>query len=182
MASVMNVGVPLAFAFGSSEDKTLYARHFDAFEAHVGIKLNQFVIESDQGSALNAICSEKGMTHLACLRHLLASLKTKMYSYEAGELVKCRSDYDYNHCKELFEPKWHELAPRGLQELNATLAKIGLAFDGDSIVVIDDARWNMVSIRCHLPQTHWNQLMGILTKRPHVTIHSGQQCNALQQH
>ena len=45
------------------------------------VTLTDKVLESDQGTALKAACIEFHLIHLACLRHLLVSLKYNHASY-----------------------------------------------------------------------------------------------------
>ena len=147
MAATMNIGIPLGFAFGSGEDKKLYEKHFEAFSQQTGINLARFVIESDQGSALKAICDEKSITHLACLRHFLVSLHYSAYSYVAGELVKCASSSDLQKAISSFNENFSEIQTDAeLKELNAVLNKIGMQFKDSKIQIIDQKRWNEVSI------------------------------------
>ena len=151
MGSAMNIGIPLGFAFGSGEDKSLYARHFQAFAEQMGIDLSKLVIESDQGSALEAICNEKFAMHLACLRHLLVSLRFSAFSYAAGELVKCTSLLDFNNALTTFNDKFNQITkPEELIELNSILGKIGLNFAGGTLNLVDTNRWNQVSMLNHI--------------------------------
>ena len=65
MGAAKNTGIPLSIAFGKGETKSLYLMHILAFKHKLNINIEDFVIESDQGKAIDAIC----------LRHLLVSLK-----------------------------------------------------------------------------------------------------------
>ena len=68
MICVRNVGLPIAFTFGAAEDKKLYNNFVEMFNVEFGIDLKKFIVISDQGSALKAICDEF-KEHIACLRH-----------------------------------------------------------------------------------------------------------------
>ena len=147
MGSVMNIGIPLGFAFGSGEDKNLYERHFTAFATKTGIDLSKIVIESDQGSALKAICDEKGINHLACIRHLLVSLRFSSYSFAATKLIKAESEIDLNNYKAEFSKTFAAIEDeQELNDLNKILGKIGMQFSDGKINVIDEKRWNQVSL------------------------------------
>jgi len=147
MASVMNIGIPLGFAFGIGEDKTLYERHFKAFADMTGIDVSKFVILSDQGSALKAICDEKFAIHLACLRHLLVSLRFSNYSYAVGELLKCASLFDSENAFTEFSNIFSKISKEeDIIELNKILGKVGLNFADKSINLVDEKRWNQVSM------------------------------------
>lgn len=147
MASSMNIGIPLGFAFGNSEDKTLYERHFKAFSEKTGIKLGSYVIESDQGSALKAICDENFAVHLACLRHLLVSLHYSPYSYAASELLKCSSLFELNNALTVFSDCFAKITEESeLCALNNVLNKIGMNFAEKSLNLVDQKRWDQVSM------------------------------------
>ena len=81
------------FTFGGAEDKKLYNNFVEIFSSEFGINLKQFIIESDQGSALKAVCDEfKGQ--IACLSHFLVSLKSTLFSFQAGQIIACRCAKD----------------------------------------------------------------------------------------
>lgn len=147
MASTMNIGIPIGLAFGSCEDKSLYERHFKAFSEQCGIELSKFVIESDQGSALKAVCDDNFAEHLACLRHLLVSLKYSQYSYVVGELLKCTSLLDHNNALTEFSNRFAKISDANeLRELNNVLEKIGMNFADGSINLVNQKRWDQVSM------------------------------------
>jgi E3 ubiquitin-protein ligase DOA10 len=77
MAVYRNMGAPLGFAFGAAETVELYEQHFAALNHLFGINLNHYNLESDQGSALRLLCTNKGQVQLFCLRHFLLSLGRK---------------------------------------------------------------------------------------------------------
>jgi hypothetical protein len=47
-----NTAVQLGYAFGPTEDCELYQIFADIFEGKFGIKVSEFILESDQGSGL----------------------------------------------------------------------------------------------------------------------------------
>jgi hypothetical protein len=71
---IVNVGIPIALSFGLTEDSSLYDTFCTTLKSLLDIDLLTFIIESDQGSVLRAICAKYRNCHLACLRHLLVSL------------------------------------------------------------------------------------------------------------
>ena len=109
MGSAYNTGIPLAFAFGNSEDKAMYLDLLQTFEQQVGVSLHNKVIESDQGSALKAAIAEFKMLHLACLRHLLVSLKYNFALYHIGLLLRAVSDVDFEGAKHTHCPPYSAL-------------------------------------------------------------------------
>jgi hypothetical protein len=80
MAVYRNMGAPLGFAFGAAETVELYEQHFAALNHLFGIDLSHYNLESDQGSALCLLCTNKGQVQLFCLRHFLLSLEQKEFS------------------------------------------------------------------------------------------------------
>lgn len=147
MASTMNIGIPVGFAFGSGEDKTLYNRHFKAFKEKAAIDISKLVIESDQGSALTAICDEYHVTHIACLRHLLVSLKFSPYSYAIGKLIRCASMFELNNAMTTFADLFSKIKDSDeLVALNKALGKVGLEFIDGSLNLIDQNKWDRVSM------------------------------------
>jgi hypothetical protein len=60
MAVYRNVGIPHGFAFAVAETVELYQEHYTAFERLFTIDLRRYILESDQGSALCALCARHG--------------------------------------------------------------------------------------------------------------------------
>ena len=88
MGSCFNTGLGLGFSFGRAEDRDNYGNLLKAISQITGFDFHNKVFESDQGSALKAICDEYNITHLKCLRHLLVSLKYNEFSYQIGILLR----------------------------------------------------------------------------------------------
>ena len=158
MGCSMNIGIPLGFAFGSGEDKLLYEQHFNAFAAQTGISLSKYVIESDQGSALKAVCQEKCAAHLACLRHLLVSLRFSAFSFAVSEIIKCASQYEFDNALKTFAIEFEKIkTEKEITELNKVLAKLGMQFKDKKINIVDEKRWDQVSmlerIKYRMPST-----------------------------
>ena len=137
MGAAKNTGIPLSIAFGKGETKSLYLLHILAFKRKLNINIEDFVIESDQGKAIDAIC----------LRHLLVSLKCSQFSYSVGELLKCRCEKDYEQAKKTFTDEYKTINDqKKLKSLNKLLDKIGLHFDKKNIIEKDKNRWENVSM------------------------------------
>ena len=94
VASSFSVSIPLGFSFGAAETKDLYELLFIYFKSKLDIDLSQYIIESDQGSALRSVCEHYGNEHLACLRHLLVSLRYDEFGFQVANLD--RSHFQQN--------------------------------------------------------------------------------------
>jgi hypothetical protein len=130
MAVYGNVGVPLGFSFDVAETTELYQQQYIAFAELFAIGLRQYVVESDQGSALRALCARNGQTQLICLRHFLVSLKLKEFSVPVGNSVKYQTESEFQTLKALYEAEFRSVTDQkrhGL--LLQTLKKAGLAYD-----------------------------------------------------
>jgi hypothetical protein len=127
MALYRNVGVPLGFAFGAVETVELYEQHFGAFIHLFGIDLSHYIIESDQGSALCSLGTSKGQVQLFCLRHFLLSLKQKEFSCQICNLVKCRTENEFESLGWTCEVEFQKVTePNERKLLHRALAKAGL--------------------------------------------------------
>ena len=146
VASVCNVSVPLGFSFGKSETKDEYQLLFSFFKSKLNIDLSNYIIESDQGSALKSVCSDNSCIHLACLRHLLVSLKYDEFSYDAAKLVKAKSMTDFEVICNILSERYKNISDeKTFAKLLKTLDKIGLTFYDDAIHISNTERWNSVS-------------------------------------
>lgn len=93
------------------------------------IDLTTYTIESDQGSAIEAVCTENNINHIYCLRHFLASLKYNEFSYSVGLLLIFVSDKDFNQAKLTLTNEFKYITDLNkLKKLNKVLNKIGLKF------------------------------------------------------
>jgi hypothetical protein len=147
MALYVNVGVPLGFAFGVAETMELYQQHDDAFTELFGIDLSRCTLESDQGSALSALCTRHGQIQLICLRHFLLSLKPKEFSLAVGILVKFRTQDEFESLARMYEVEFRNVRDqKRLDLLACTFKRAGLAFIAGEIVIKDERRFNTVSM------------------------------------
>jgi hypothetical protein len=77
-----NVGIPLAISFGPRESSELYDAFYQAFHREFGFKLKDYILESDQGSAvkavgrgIRAICSAFGICSRICALRIAVDLR-----------------------------------------------------------------------------------------------------------
>jgi hypothetical protein len=94
-----NVGIQIALNFGPGEDPGLCDTFYITLRELFDFDFSADTIESDQGSALRAICPKYRNTHLTCLRHLLVTLGRGPFPYETGNLVQCRCNTDFERVK-----------------------------------------------------------------------------------
>ncbi|NLZ73129.1 MAG: hypothetical protein GX905_04840 [Bacteroidales bacterium] len=146
MISCYNIGIPIGFAFGHSEDKELYKNLLITIQEKTGIQFKHYPFESDQGSALKSICSELEITHLVCLRHLLVSLKYAEFVYEITMLLKSTSTFELSKAKEFVENRFKTIDSSKKDYLLKLLNKVGLTFDGSILSIKDQSRWQEVSM------------------------------------
>jgi hypothetical protein len=94
----------LAFLFllllAPIEDEELYELFYTTFLKLSHIDLSICHVESDQGSALKAVCIKFQNVHFVCQRHFLVSLKQKPFSYQIGNLSKYITEKDFLTLKE----------------------------------------------------------------------------------
>ena len=162
MGSAYNVGLPLGFAFGHGEDKAMYKELLETLQDKLEIRLKDMVIESDQGSALRAICKELEMIHLACMRHLLVSLKYNDATYLISTIIKCATDEELKYALKYAVEAYEKLTDKDkIRRFNAALKKIGLAYKAKKQIqneqgevveqsgefeVNDEERWKAISM------------------------------------
>ena len=147
MSSSYSAGIPLGFSFGNSEDKMIYNNILQTVSLQTNYSFEGKVIESDQGSALRSSIKEFKMLHLACLRHLLVSLKMNEPSFIIGHLLRAASEKDYTHAQEkLLETLLQTKDADKLSFYQNILSKVGLSFNGTSVDGYASDRWHEVSI------------------------------------
>lgn len=148
MASVCNVGIPLGFAFGPSEDSALYRSFYDKFEEVIGVDLRRYTIESDRGSALKSIAAEVNTEHLSCHHHFLRSIKGNEFRYQVGQLVGCKCQKDFDSLLNLYSNEFAKFKDVKLDEINRALLMAGLFFntDKDKIEINDHVLWEHISL------------------------------------
>lgn len=147
LASIKNTGVPLSFSFGSSEDKSLYMRHFDTFKKILNIDLTSYKFLSDQGTALIAVFNDLHIKHMACLRHLLVSLKISKYSYAIKNIISCSSKQELHNSLMFYSDLFcYDIDPSCIKKRNKLLKKVGLKFEKNLIMIEDDNLWEQISM------------------------------------
>ena len=74
-----NVGLPVGFQFGLTEDKKIYTDFFNNFKNSQEFPIEEYIriIESDQGKPLIAAAKELGLYHFSCLWHFLVFFEKK---------------------------------------------------------------------------------------------------------
>jgi hypothetical protein len=161
MVYICNVGIPVALALGPKEDKALYEIFYETLHRLYGIQLDRCRVVSDQGTALRSVCAAHHNPQFLCLRHFLRSLGRKLWSEEVGNLIRCRTQGDFDRLCAEYEPRFaHALedptSPRP-ERLLKLLNNIGLWLSSGSIRVVDSAKWGAVSqmqrVAVSLPST-----------------------------
>lgn len=74
-ACISNTSLPIGFIFGRGETKKNYTTLLKTIESQFKITFKGQNFESDQGQAICGLCMNFGITHFACIRHLLAGMK-----------------------------------------------------------------------------------------------------------
>lgn len=147
MISIKNTGIPVSFAFGNSENKALYNKHFEIFQIKLGIDISKYYFESDQGTALLSIFDDYGVRHCACLRHLLVSLKFNKISFAISTILKCGSLFDLNNALIFYSDIFSNFTdPEDVKLRDNLLQKVGLSYENGLILINDDKRWREVSM------------------------------------
>ena len=147
MASSKNTGIPISFSFGHSEDKEIYELHFDGFERFTTVKLNSFVFESDQGTALKAVFKDKKIKYFICLRHLLVNLKFNQISFAIRNILFCTSIDELDRAFEFYSKMFSEIKePQMQKKRDGLLEKVGLMFHDNQIMICNQERWEQVSL------------------------------------
>jgi hypothetical protein len=65
---------------------------------------------------------------MACLRHLLVSLRRGPFAFEIGNLIRCQGDGDFTILKTMSEKRFSSLEEQELDQLIKALQEIGLCF------------------------------------------------------
>jgi hypothetical protein len=139
MAVYCHVGVPLEFALGVAETMELDQQHYDAFTELFAIDLSRYILESDQGSELSAICTRHDQIQLICLRYFLLSLKLKEFGLAVGNLVKFRTQDEFESLTRVYEIEFRKVRDQKRLDLLArNLKRAGLVFITDEIVIEDE--------------------------------------------
>lgn len=148
MLSICNVGIPIGYCFGKAETCELYDMFFKTFDDLYKIKLNKFIIESDKGTALSAICSKYGCQHIGCLKHFVTSLGLHEFSKPVADLVSAKCEKDLEKFKKMYSEKFIKyIDTPDMQNLQKTLEKAGLRYDVNEhkILIANTETWNSIS-------------------------------------
>jgi hypothetical protein len=126
-----NTAIPLSYAFGPVEDCELYQIFADIFkEPEFGVKLSDFLLESDQGSGLKKYAGMNCIKQRFCLRHFLATLKDRVFGVYVHYLVKTQTMAEFTALRDAYRPQLHEAIARlpmsGLERAQEEFAKAGL--------------------------------------------------------
>jgi hypothetical protein len=144
---IANVGIPIALSFGLTEDSSLYDVFDIALKSLFDIRLPIFIIESDQGSALYAICAKYHNCHLACLQHPLRTLGRGPFAFKIGNLVQRRGHGDITTLKTMEKKQFSSLEKHELDKLTNALRKVGLCFAEGKIIIENGERSHEVSMK-----------------------------------
>lgn len=119
--------------------------------------MTKYIFESDQSKALNAFFTKNNIKNLVCNRHLLVSLQKNIFSFQIGNIVKCRNQLDLDKCFYLYSDEFEkflidykeqhgeEAHDDMKKQLNVILEKVGLTFS-DKIEIAQKKRWKQVSL------------------------------------
>ena len=95
--SIKNSSILVSFAFGPTESKQLYNKHFENFQLKFSVDISKYSFESDQGTALLAFFEKHKIKHFACMKHLSTSLKFSKVSFAFSTIIKCCSLFELNN-------------------------------------------------------------------------------------
>ena len=148
MLSICNVGIPVSFCFGKAETADLYEMFFKAFNEILHIDISKYVIESDKGTALAAICAKYKCRHIGCLRHFIARLGLLEYSKQISELVSAKCKSDFERLRLMYSERFAKyIDTPDLDPLQKMLGKAGLNYDVQKkqIVIANEETWKNIS-------------------------------------
>ena len=158
MGCCYNTGIPLAFSFGHSENIGQYSELLSCLVNKCNITLQGKYLESDQGTALKAVCSKFKMINLACLRHLCVSLHYSPETYYIVELIKALTEEQLINIKLRMIEQYNTLFNGDekhdnqiMNNINGSLKKVGLFFTKNDIAIIDELKWKSVSMMHRVP-------------------------------
>jgi hypothetical protein len=148
-----NTVIPVAFSFGPTESVDLYQQFYELFNEKWEIDLGDYPVLCDQGSALARICKAKGNHRFLCLHHFLKTLVNPPFSVYVRNLVRCRTEDEFQRMKVLLESHLpYTIRGEGarLKGALAEFAKAGLtitsAVPGLAIEIDPDRRWRWEEI------------------------------------
>jgi hypothetical protein len=129
-----NFAIHLGFAFGVLEARDVDDQHSTGFTELSGIEISNDVVESDQGIALTALSPRHCQSQLFCLQHFLVLLKFKEFSLSVGNLVKYRSEAEFEMLKRVDEAEFRHLTKRS-DLLRWTVTKAAVSIRRDQNVI-----------------------------------------------
>jgi len=149
MAIYRNVGVPLGFIIGSSENSKLYEHFYDEACSTIGKNINNIPCLSDFGLALKSFCERKSIEQFYCQRHLFQLLGNNNPIHPViNVLTKCISEkslaLSFIACSSFIL----KLIEFGVKQssINETLKKIGLSFIDGAIVYSNEELFKHCSL------------------------------------
>ena len=100
-AIIQNVGLPLGFQFGLTEDTSIYLNFFLKFEETLGLRIQDYInmVQSDQSTYFISAVEDLGMNHICCLRQLIVCLKKTKFRKQIGNLISCTYFKDFDDLK-----------------------------------------------------------------------------------
>ena len=147
MGNIYNVGIPIGFSFGKSEDKEIYSSLLKTISDKFQYNFDRKVLLSDQGSALKATAESFKMIHLLCLRHLLVSIKFNIISYPLGIFLRSVSENDMTYAQSFLYANLQNLQnPKMKAYARKLCQKIGIDFDDSGIKIVDEQHLKSVSM------------------------------------
>jgi hypothetical protein len=153
VAVIHNVGIPLAISFGPKENIELYDTFYRVFNDEFHINIAQYILESDQGSALKAV-GRRHPRHLFCLRHVIKSLHAKncgRFASLVGNLIGARSQKELKLLLKVYAADFAAVYREGGVEANKLtrcLKRVGLFYRDGALLPTDQqgTRWRQVSM------------------------------------
>jgi hypothetical protein len=148
-----NVGIPLAISVVPGESIELSYTFYHVFDSKFGTKLKDYILESDQGSALKAVGAHHPR-HLLCLQHVLKSLRTKdcgRFAPLVGNLISAHLEKELRVLRRIYTLDFAMVCAEGENveaRLRRCLKKVRLLFVNDEIISMDQEhkRRNQVSM------------------------------------
>ena len=149
MAIYKNVGIPLGFIIGVSENSHLYQQIFDELCKTINININYIPCLSDFGSSIKSFCESKNIIQYFCHRHLLEIIGSNSAIIPVvSKIIECDNTISLNsnliHCSSYLL----KLMEIGIKQslINDILGKIGMQFIDGTIIIINEHIFNSISM------------------------------------